>query len=111
MTPEVIKIISNRIASDSRQIYGDKLVSVILYGSCARGDYTEDSDIDIMVLLNIPPEDVTKEMLKLSPTASELDLEYETLTIPTCQSISVFNKWKDTLPFYQNIEREGIVIG
>lgn len=30
------------------KIYGDHLKTVILYGSYARGDYTEDSDIDIM---------------------------------------------------------------
>lgn len=33
------------------KIYGDHLKTVILYGSYARGDYTEDSDIDIMLSL------------------------------------------------------------
>ena len=34
-------------------IYGEHLKSVILYGSYARGDNTIDSDIDIMILLDI----------------------------------------------------------
>ncbi|HCT92247.1 MAG TPA: hypothetical protein DF613_12845 [Lachnospiraceae bacterium] len=33
------------------------LCHVILYGSCARGDFSNDSDIDILILLNMPPED------------------------------------------------------
>lgn len=31
-------------------MYGDSLVSVILYGSYARGDYDETSDIDIVAI-------------------------------------------------------------
>jgi len=34
-------------------IYGNHLKKIILYGSYARGDYRDDSDIDIMILLNI----------------------------------------------------------
>ena len=36
------------------QIYGDKLINLVLYGSQARGDATEDSDIDMMVILKSP---------------------------------------------------------
>ncbi len=36
-----------------QKIYGKHLKTVILYGSYARGDYREDSDIDIMILLNL----------------------------------------------------------
>ena len=38
--------------TEVRKIYGSHLKSVILYGSYARGDYTKDSDIDIMILRN-----------------------------------------------------------
>jgi len=33
------------------QIYGDKLKAVYLYGSYARGDYRDGSDMDVMILL------------------------------------------------------------
>lgn len=32
------------------------MISVILYGSYARGDYTSDSDVDIMILVNLSEE-------------------------------------------------------
>ena len=40
----------------ARESLGDKLDKVILYGSYARGDYDDESDIDIMVLADIPRE-------------------------------------------------------
>ena len=34
------------------RIYGDRLDSVVLYGSQARGDSSSDSDIDVLIILN-----------------------------------------------------------
>ena len=42
------------------KIYGEYLKTVILYGSYARGDYTENSDIDIMVLLDLSDMEIKK---------------------------------------------------
>ena len=36
-----------------RKIYGHHLKQVILYGSYARGDYTKDSDVDLMLLVDL----------------------------------------------------------
>ena len=48
------------------KIYGKHLKTVILYGSYARGDYTKDSDIDIMVLLDLSDIDIKKYRHELS---------------------------------------------
>jgi predicted nucleotidyltransferase len=51
--PEIIAPILAEVKSALREIYGDNLRKVILYGSYARGDYdTEGSDIDVMLVLN-----------------------------------------------------------
>ncbi|MEW6040041.1 MAG: nucleotidyltransferase domain-containing protein [Elusimicrobiota bacterium] len=41
----------NELVEGLKNLYGDNLSRVILYGSKARGVSTEDSDIDIMIVL------------------------------------------------------------
>ena len=51
--PEAKKKIIMQFSGKIKKILGKKLKKVILYGSYARGDYTENSDIDIMVLTSL----------------------------------------------------------
>ncbi|WP_420361315.1 nucleotidyltransferase domain-containing protein [Enterocloster hominis (ex Hitch et al. 2024)] len=55
-TQDVLFQYVNRI----HEIYRRELKAVILYGSYARGDYTESSDIDIMILVD-SSEDTIKQ--------------------------------------------------
>ena len=48
--PENIRNIIYRFSQELRRILGDKLTKIIVYGSYARGDFRENSDIDIMIL-------------------------------------------------------------
>jgi predicted nucleotidyltransferase len=41
-----------RVARDLRELYGDRLVEVLVFGSRARGDHEEDSDLDLLVVLD-----------------------------------------------------------
>ena len=43
--------ILDKLAESLIKVYGNKLKSVILYGSAARGTNTPESDIDIMILV------------------------------------------------------------
>ena len=45
-----------QIKNNIRQAYGDRLKGIVLYGSLARGDEDDDSDIDLLVLLTGPIE-------------------------------------------------------
>ena len=49
---EVNVILANYIEI-IKQIYGSNLEKIILFGSYARGDNKKESDIDIMILVNI----------------------------------------------------------
>ena len=51
--------ITEKVALLSKSVFGDKLDSTLLYGSYARGEQTKDSDIDIMVLANVPREELS----------------------------------------------------
>ena len=49
VTEEKIRLVAESFAREAKKIYGSKLHEIILYGSCVRGDFKEDSDIDLSV--------------------------------------------------------------
>lgn len=59
-TKSELKIVLQEVENASKQLYGDKLNKIILYGSYARGDNTEESDIDIMIILDGDIDDVKR---------------------------------------------------
>ena len=67
---ELLKNIKTRL----EQIYGDRLRGVVLYGSEARGEAREDSDLDFMVLLE-GPVDYGRESWAIIETLYPLQLE------------------------------------
>ena len=110
-TKSELQIITQEIAKTAKETFGEKLDSVILYGSYARGDYNEDSDVDIMILVKgIAPEDLWKYREPITDTESELGLKYDMLISAFIKDIETFNKYLDVLPFYQNVMKEGIKV-
>lgn len=51
--PDNISNIIYKFSQELKQILGDNLAKVIVYGSYARGDYRDNSDVDIMILLSM----------------------------------------------------------
>ncbi|MBP1357400.1 MAG: nucleotidyltransferase domain-containing protein, partial [Sulfolobus sp.] len=49
------------------EVFGDDLVSIVLYGSYARGEERRDSDIDLIIVLNEIKDryDVMQKFLKV----------------------------------------------
>ena len=90
------------------EIYGGSLDKVILYGSYARGEETIDSDVDIAVILR--PGSTNKmhdEMIDIV-VDYELDLELTLSVVPI--EYSNYLEWKRVLPFYKNMDKDGIVL-
>lgn len=60
--------------------YGDRLVTLVLYGSHARNEATEDSDIDVMVVLDyLPTEKAGDELWDISEISAEMSYIFDTL--------------------------------
>lgn len=110
MTKEKIKIVTEAFAKEAKRIYGNKLECIILYGSCARGDFDADSDIDILLLMNVPKEKIAEERVKIFDMADRLDLQYEVVLTPILQSYDVYENYLPVSAFYQNVRREGVRI-
>ncbi|MEE1336781.1 nucleotidyltransferase domain-containing protein [Methanobrevibacter sp.] len=87
-------------------IKSDKIIRIILFGSVARGDDTEESDIDILIISNDWEQIdslITDEVFKVV-------LDTEELISPYVLSEEQFNETKD-FNFLTNVLEEGVVIG
>lgn len=80
--------------------------TVILYGSYARGDFHENSDVDLLILLD--KENITREDEK-AVKYPLYDIEFETGRIisPLVLAKKDWIKRKLITPFYENVIREG----
>lgn len=106
--PFDVKLHLNEYVLRLQQIYHAYLDKVILYGSYARGDYTDDSDIDIMILLEMPDIEIKNYRHQLSGLTYDFNMNYNMDIKAIAKSKSEFTKWVDTYPFYANIKREGV---
>ena len=97
-----------KLTSYTIEVFGDKLDKIILYGSYARGDYDSESDIDVMIMVDISPEKLGWYRGAISEYCASLNLEYGVFIAPKLQSTAKFIEWKKYMPFYANVEREGI---
>ena len=110
MTEEKIREVVDRFAEVAKRIYGTKLQEIILYGSCARGDFENDSDIDILILLDSPLESISSERKRILDVSDKLDLDYDVVIAPVVQNYALYQKYIPVSVFYQNVEREGVKI-
>lgn len=80
---------------------------MILYGSYAREDYREDSDIDIMVLTPLSENMIKEIENEVYDLAYDYELEYGVVISINIKNEEHFNYWLGALPYYDNIMREG----
>jgi len=100
-----IKEILNEFRSEVEKLYGKRLKSIMLYGSWARGDATEESDIDLLIVLGgkVIPE---KEIDRMIDAITEINLKYGVLL--SVYPISEGNYFTVNSPLLINVRREGI---
>lgn len=88
-------------------LYGKRLRGLYLFGSYARGDFREDSDVDVLIVLagDVNPG---AEISRSNQIVSDICLRYDLLisTVPTAEDW--FNRQIE--PLYGNIRREGVPV-
>lgn len=107
-TKNELNIILSSITTAYKKIYGHNLVTVLLYGSYARGDYHQDSDIDIVALVHGERIELQNKLKDIWNISSDLELEYGTIISPTVIPYDEYEKYKNDIPYYQNIQKEGV---
>lgn len=108
--PQTMQSLMDQYLIEIKKIYGAHLRKVILYGSYARGDFEKNSDIDIMILLDLSDLDLKEFSQKLSYMTYDFNLDNELDIKPIVKSEAHFKKWMVNYPFYANVDREGVVL-
>ena len=108
--PQAIQNLMEQYITEIKKIYGLYLQKIILYGSYARGDYKADSDVDIMILLDISDIELKAYSQQLSYMTYDFNLDNDIDIKPIAKNGAHFNKWSENYPFYANIQKEGLVL-
>lgn len=108
--PQTMQSLIAQYIAEIKKIYGTHLRKVILFGSYARGDFKENSDIDIMILLDMSDVDSKAYSQQLSYMTYDFNLDNVLDVKPIVKSENHFKKWIFNYPFYANINKEGVVL-
>ncbi len=106
--PKGVSSILNEYVNNLVSIYASDLKTVILYGSYARGDFNEDSDIDIMILVDLDDEAIQSLSHDLSDATYDFNCKYDVLIMPIVKNKEHFEKWLRAYPFYNAVNNEGV---
>ena len=88
--PEQIRTALNQYVRKIKEIYGDALQKVILYGAYARGDFNADSDIDIMILVNASDEEIIEKKLAISDMTYDVNDLHDMEIMPIVKNAEHF---------------------
>lgn len=111
MTKQELNIMYTGIYKKMKAIFKERLVSVILYGSYARGDNDNESDVDIAVIAKGSRVELSKYRDAMVKAMSEFMMEYGVLVSLTEIPEDDFLEYQNVLPYYRNIVQEGVQIG
>ena len=96
------------LESKLKKIFGKKLYKIILYGSFARGNYDNESDVDILVI--VKDGDLRKYNKLLSQIELELFTKFSLLFSIIPETEDYFLDNSSLLPFFRTIANEGITV-
>lgn len=102
----------NRLLSEIekriRSSFGEKVQKIILFGSYARGDYDEESDVDILVIVDDENLNYYKKK-RIEIISDYLNKEEIFLSI-IIEKASIVERYKNYSPFLINVDNEGKVL-
>lgn len=105
-----IKDIMQAFIEQMKAVLGNSMTKMLVYGSYARGDYEDNSDIDVMILTSLSESEMLTIEDLIYDAAFDLEMEFGIHISVIMKNEMHFRYWVDTVPFYGNILKEGIVV-
>ncbi|NPV87736.1 MAG: nucleotidyltransferase domain-containing protein [Anaerolineae bacterium] len=103
----MLQLLTQELKQGLRAIYGDTLKGVYLFGSYARGEQSDDSDVDVVIVLEHLRR-YGEEIERTGELISSISLKYNlTVSRVFCD----LDQWNHSqLPLFLNIRSEAVAI-
>ena len=104
----IVRQVADEYKANLQNLYGNELAELVIFGSYARGDNHEGSDLDFAIILRNPNTRPAAEIPKISVISSRLSLKYGIMV--SSLSASLHKKQTSMQGIYQEIRKEGIIV-
>ena len=105
--PKDLEAVLKSLGERLKDFYGERYAGLILFGSYARGDWAEHSDVDLLLLLRGEVSS-SREVMRSSDVIYPLVLESGHLLTLIPVSIEKYRDSQD--PLFWNVRAEGVAV-
>ena len=103
--------LTKEVVSSYEETYGDDIAGIYLYGSYARGDFDDQSDVDFVAIVHGDRQALQDKLHHVWDRSSDIGMNYDLVISPTVIPYDEFEEYRNRLPYYQNILKEGRQVG
>ena len=100
--------IKNELIKGLLDIFQGDISMIILYGSVARNEAGPESDIDIAIIMKKDMDEDRKD--RFISWSADMDIRYDRVFSIVDIREDNMKKWGNVLPFYRNVQEEGVVL-
>ena len=105
-----VPAISQKVVQIYQKVFGSRLYAVYLFGSYARGDYTDGSDIDYFAVVDEDEQTIRADKSRIYGDIADVNLDYDVLVSSIITSKAKYEHSKDFNPLYRNVRQEGVLL-
>ena len=98
----------NELIKGPLEIFQGDISMIILYGSVARNEAGPESDIDIAIIMKKDMDEDRKD--RFISWSADMDIRYDRVFSIVDIREDNMKKWGNVLPFYRNVQEEGVVL-
>lgn len=103
-----LKAIVARLQNALGSLFPGQCFDVILFGSYARNDADEGSDVDLLFLVDAPREMILEKNWQVGEAAADILMDYGVVVSPIVENREYFRTHEQGIPFFHSIAREGV---